>query len=86
MNTKIAILSGILALGLSAGFAVAAPLAPQPQVISPPPQLAVQPSPINAYTRAAVIGMPGPYNLGDGYVNQRGFPLGGWNQLTSPQE
>ena len=86
MNTKIAILSGILALGLSAGFAVAAPLAPQPQVISPPPQLAVQPSPINAYTRAAVIGMPGPYSLGDGYVNQRGFPLGGWNQLTSPQE
>jgi hypothetical protein len=79
MNTKIAILSGVLALGLSAGFAVAAP-------ISPPPQLAVQPSPINAYNRAALIGTPGPYSLGDGYVNQRGFPLGGWNQLTSPQE
>jgi len=72
MNTKIAILSGVLALGLSAGFAVAAP--------------AVQPSPINAYNRAALIGTPAPYSLGDGYVNQQGFPLGGWNQLTSPQE
>ena len=81
MNTKIAILSGVLALGLSAGFAVAAPV-----VISPPPQLAVQPSPINAYNRAALIGTPAPYSLGDGYVNQHGFPLGGWNQLTSPQE
>ena len=79
MNTKIAILSGVLALGLSAGFAVAA-------VISPPPQLAVQPSPINAYNRAALIGTPAPYSLGDGYVNQQGFPLGGWNQLTTPQE
>jgi hypothetical protein len=81
MNTKIAILSGVLALGLSAEFAVAAPV-----VIAPPRQLAVQPSPINAYYRATLIGTPAPYSLGDSYVNQQGFPLGGWNQLTSPQE
>jgi hypothetical protein len=91
MNTKIAVLSGLLAVGLSSGFAVAAPVAPQfqVQVISPPQQLAVQPRPIdpyNPYNRAAVIGTPGPYNQGDGYVTQQGFPLGGWSQLTHPLE
>lgn len=85
MDTKIAILSGVLALGLSAGFAVAATVAPQRQGISPQ-QLAVQPPPINSYNRAPVIGVPGPYNLGDGYVNRQGFPLGGWSQLTTPLE
>jgi len=86
MDAKIAILSGVLALGLSAGSAVAATVVAQPQAISPQQQLAVQPSPINAYNRAPVIGTPGPYNQGDGYVNQQGFALGGWSQLTSPLE
>jgi|SwirhisoilCB3_FD_contig_31_5215590_length_481_multi_3_in_0_out_0_1 hypothetical protein len=83
MDTKIAILSAVLALGLSAGFAVAATVVPQPQAISPQ-QLTVQPPPINIYNRAPVIGEP--YNLGDGYVNRQGFPLGGWSQLISPLE
>ena len=83
MNPKIAILGGVLALGLSAGFAVAAPIGPQVEGISPP-QLAVQPPPIDPYNRAPVIGTPGAYNVGDGYVDRQGFPLGGWSQLTSP--
>jgi hypothetical protein len=86
MNPKIAIVGGALTLGLSAGFAVAAPIAPQAQVISPQQQLAVQPSPIDPYNRAPVIDTPGAYNVGDGYVDRQGFPLGGWSQLTNPLE
>ena len=87
MNTKLAILSSVLALSFSAELAAAAPGVQPLQAVSPQQQLAAQPPPLNAH----MIGTTdpygaGPYSQADTYVTQEGFPLGGWSQLTRPFE
>ena len=88
---KLSLLATTLALGLTAGLAVAQ-AAETTQT-----QVAVQPSATTTATEqqsfaafkanvnpSVEVQTTGSYDQEDGFVGRKGFPLGGWKEISNP--
>jgi hypothetical protein len=90
---KLSLLATTLALGLTAGLAVAQAA----ETATPVPQVAVQPSAATVATEQqsysafkaninpdVAVQTTGNYDQEDEFVGRHGFPLGGWKEVSNP--